>query len=124
MILAGDVPLITAEAIDALVEAHEDSGAAGTMATMEPDDPGQYGRVVRDDDGQRRAGRRGQGGEGDATPEQLAIREVNTGIYAFDGAALLDALDRSSTPTTRRASSTCPTCCRSSARRARRSART
>ena len=87
VVINGDVPLITPEAIKALVEAHEASGAAATMATMELDDPAQYGRVLRDEHGQRRAGRRGQGAAGDATPEQLAIREVNTGVYAFDGAA-------------------------------------
>src|ERR1700712_5386361 len=48
VVLHGDVPLITAEAIKALIDAHEKSGAAGTMATMELDDPGQYGRVIRD----------------------------------------------------------------------------
>jgi bifunctional UDP-N-acetylglucosamine pyrophosphorylase/glucosamine-1-phosphate N-acetyltransferase len=94
VILAGDVPLITAEAIEALVQAHEDAGAAGTMATMEPDDPGQYGRVIRDAHGDVDKVVEAKAGEGDATPEQLAIREVNTGIYAFAGAALLDALDQ------------------------------
>ncbi len=93
VILAGDVPLITAEAIAALVQAHEQSDAAGTMATMELDDPGQYGRVVRDRTGNVEKVVEAKSGEGDATPEQLEIREVNTGIYAFDGQALLDALD-------------------------------
>lgn len=92
VILAGDVPLITAEAIDELVQAHEASGAAGTMATMELDDPGQYGRVVRDRTGNVEKVVEAKSGEGDATPEQLEIREVNTGIYAFSGQALVDAL--------------------------------
>lgn len=92
VVLAGDVPLITAEAIADLVEAHETSQAAGTMATMEPEDPGQYGRVVRDEHGNVEKVVEAKQGEGDATPEQLAIREVNTGIYAFDGASLLAAL--------------------------------
>jgi len=94
VILAGDVPLITADAIDALVKAHEASGAAGTMATMELDDPGQYGRVIRDKTGNVEQVVEAKGGEGDATPEQLEIREVNTGIYAFAGKALLDALTK------------------------------
>jgi bifunctional UDP-N-acetylglucosamine pyrophosphorylase/glucosamine-1-phosphate N-acetyltransferase len=94
VILSGDVPLITAEAIQALVQAHEDSGAAGTMATMEPDDPGQYGRVLRDKEGNVERVVEAKSANADATPEQLAIREVNTGIYAFDGAALKDALDQ------------------------------
>ena len=51
LVLFGDVPLITAEAITALAQAHEESGAAATMATMELDDPRGYGRVVRASDG-------------------------------------------------------------------------
>jgi bifunctional UDP-N-acetylglucosamine pyrophosphorylase/glucosamine-1-phosphate N-acetyltransferase len=91
IVINGDVPLITAEALEALVQAHEESGAAGTVATMELDDPTGYGRVVRDREGnvdrivETKV-------EGDATPEELAIREVNTGVYAFDGGSLLAAL--------------------------------
>ncbi len=64
------------------------------MATMEPDDPAQYGRVIRDAHGNVERVVEAKGGEGDATAEQLAIREVNTGIYAFDGASLKQALGR------------------------------
>jgi bifunctional UDP-N-acetylglucosamine pyrophosphorylase/glucosamine-1-phosphate N-acetyltransferase len=93
VVLSGDVPLVSADAITALVTAHRTSGAAATMVTTELDDPSGYGRVVRD----------GQGhvervvetkADGDATPEQLLIREVNTGIFCFDHAALADALPR------------------------------
>jgi len=93
VVLSGDVPLITAPAIRDLVEAHERSGAAATMATMELDDPGAYGRVVRGPDGGVEHVAEAKG-EGDATEAELAIREVNTGVYAFDGARLLDALER------------------------------
>ncbi len=92
VVLAGDVPLITPETIRGLVEAHEASGAAATMATMEPDDPAQYGRVVRDREGNVERVVEVKAA-GDATPEQLAIREVNTGVYAFDGGSLLAALN-------------------------------
>ena len=51
VVINGDVPLITAEAIAKLVEAHETNEAAGTVATMELDDPTGYGRVVRDKHG-------------------------------------------------------------------------
>ena len=51
VILSGDVPLVGAEAIGELVEAHASSGAAVTMATAVLDDPSGYGRVVRDADG-------------------------------------------------------------------------
>jgi bifunctional UDP-N-acetylglucosamine pyrophosphorylase / glucosamine-1-phosphate N-acetyltransferase len=92
VVINGDVPLISAEAIAKLVQKHEDGNAAATMATMEPDDPAQYGRVLRDRDGNVERVVEAKGGEGDATAEQLEIREVNTGIYAFDGASLLAAL--------------------------------
>src|SRR4051794_6785210 len=92
VVINGDVPLITAAAIKDLVDAHEQSQVAGTMATMELDEPGQYGRVIRDHEGSVEKVVEAKGGEGDATAEQLEIREVNTGIYAFDGASLLAAL--------------------------------
>jgi bifunctional UDP-N-acetylglucosamine pyrophosphorylase / glucosamine-1-phosphate N-acetyltransferase len=94
VVINGDVPLITPEAIKELVAAHEASGAAATMATMELEDPAQYGRVLRDAHGNVERVVEAKGAEGDATPEQLAIREVNTGVYAFDGASLLAALSQ------------------------------
>ncbi len=92
IVLPGDVPLITGAAIVALVAAHNGSSAAATMATMTLADPTGYGRVVRDDDGhiERVVETKTAG---DATKEQLAIREVNSSIFAFDGARLLAALD-------------------------------
>jgi bifunctional UDP-N-acetylglucosamine pyrophosphorylase/glucosamine-1-phosphate N-acetyltransferase len=91
IILSGDVPLITAEAIRGLAQAHEQSGAPATMATMELEDPTGYGRVVRAPDGtvERVVETKTPG---DAGERELAIKEVNTGIYAFQGGALLDAL--------------------------------
>ena len=91
VVINGDVALLTAEAIKALVEAHEGARAAATMATMVLDEPGTYGRVIRDGDGLvlRVAEAKTAG---DATAEELKIREVNTGVYAFDGGALVAAL--------------------------------
>jgi bifunctional UDP-N-acetylglucosamine pyrophosphorylase/glucosamine-1-phosphate N-acetyltransferase len=93
VILSGDVPLVSAEAITALVQAHRNGGAAATIATTYLDDPAGYGRVVRDSDGliarvveTKRPG--------DASEEELAIREVNTGIFAFHADALRAALPR------------------------------
>ena len=94
VVINGDVALLTAEAIKQLVEAHEAAGAAGTMATMELDEPGAYGRVIRDSDGSVLRVAEAKGGAGDATPEELEIREVNTGVYAFDGGALIAALSK------------------------------
>ncbi len=91
VVINGDVALLTAEAIAKLIEAHEAAGAAATMATMELDEPGTYGRVIRDADGSVARVAEAKTA-GDATPEELEIREVNTGVYAFDGGALVAAL--------------------------------
>jgi bifunctional UDP-N-acetylglucosamine pyrophosphorylase / glucosamine-1-phosphate N-acetyltransferase len=90
VVLSGDVPLVSADAIEALVDAH--SGQA-TMATTKLDDPSGYGRVVRRADGSVEKVVETKSA-GDATPEELAITEVNTGIYAFDGAFLLETLPK------------------------------
>jgi len=93
VVLSGDVPLVTAEAIRALADAHARGGTPSTMATMVLPEPGAYGRVVRDAAGHVQRVVEAKT-EGDATPEELEIREVNTGIYAFDGGRLSSALDR------------------------------
>jgi bifunctional UDP-N-acetylglucosamine pyrophosphorylase / glucosamine-1-phosphate N-acetyltransferase len=93
VVLSGDVPLVGAEAIDELLRAHAAGGTAATMATAMLEDPTGYGRVVRDADGAvARVVETKK--PGDASEQELEIREVNSGIYAFDGAALLGALPR------------------------------
>ena len=91
VVLSGDVPLITAEAIQALAAAHAEAGVPATMATMILADPGAYGRVVRDEAGHVTKVVEAKA-PGDATPEELAIREVNTGVFAFAGGPLVEAL--------------------------------
>jgi bifunctional UDP-N-acetylglucosamine pyrophosphorylase/glucosamine-1-phosphate N-acetyltransferase len=93
VVLSGDVPLVTAEAIRELVAAHAASGAAATMATTMLDDATGYGRVVRDAVGHVERVVETKA-EGDATPEERRIREINTGIFCFDHAALAEALPR------------------------------
>jgi bifunctional UDP-N-acetylglucosamine pyrophosphorylase/glucosamine-1-phosphate N-acetyltransferase len=93
LVLSGDVPLVTAEALAALLEAHAADGAQATVASMELDDPTGYGRVVRREDGSVARVVETKVA-GDATEEELSIREVNAGVYAFDGAALKQALQR------------------------------
>jgi bifunctional UDP-N-acetylglucosamine pyrophosphorylase/glucosamine-1-phosphate N-acetyltransferase len=93
VILSGDVPLVRAETIAELVQAHEAGGADATMASTVLDDPSGYGRVVRDAEGAVESVVETKT-EGDATPEQLQIREVNTGIYVFSARALREALPR------------------------------
>jgi bifunctional UDP-N-acetylglucosamine pyrophosphorylase/glucosamine-1-phosphate N-acetyltransferase len=91
IVLSGDVPLISADAIRSLAYAHHKAGTPATMATMILDEPGAYGRVVRDEAGH--VVRVVETKEpGDATADELAIREVNTGIYAFTGGPLVEAL--------------------------------
>jgi bifunctional UDP-N-acetylglucosamine pyrophosphorylase/glucosamine-1-phosphate N-acetyltransferase len=93
LVLSGDVPLISTETIGRLLEAHLASEAAATMLTMELDDPGSYGRVVRGASGEVERVVEAKAA-GDADPEQLAIREVNAGTYVFDAAPLAEALGR------------------------------
>jgi bifunctional UDP-N-acetylglucosamine pyrophosphorylase/glucosamine-1-phosphate N-acetyltransferase len=93
VVLFGDVPLVSPEIIRELGAAHARTGAVATMATTELEDPSGYGRVVRAGDGsvERVVETKVPG---DASPAELAIREVSTGLFAFDGGALLDALER------------------------------
>src|SRR4051812_9251277 len=51
IVLSGDAPLFTAAAISRMAQAHADSGALATMVTAILDDPGSYGRVLRNPDG-------------------------------------------------------------------------
>ncbi len=93
VVLAGDVPLLDADAITQLIEAHVRSGAAATMASTMLEDPTGYGRVVRGADGavERVVETKGQG---DSTQAEREIREVNTGIFVFARGALREALPR------------------------------
>ena len=93
VVLNGDVPLLRPETVAALVAAHEGERAAATVLAAEVPDPTGLGRIVRD-----AAGRLEQIVEQrDATPGQLAIREINAGIYAFDAGRLRDVLGKLST---------------------------
>jgi bifunctional UDP-N-acetylglucosamine pyrophosphorylase / glucosamine-1-phosphate N-acetyltransferase len=94
IVLSGDVPLVTGELVAALARAHAAARAAATVLTIELDDPGAYGRVVRGPDGGVERVVEAKAGAADATAAELAIREVNAGIYAFAGRALLEALPR------------------------------
>ena len=91
LVLSGDVPLISTETIAALLEAHIASDAAATMLTIELDDPGAYGRVVRAADGGVEGVVEAKAA-GDADASQLEIKEINAGTYAFDAAPLAEAL--------------------------------
>jgi bifunctional UDP-N-acetylglucosamine pyrophosphorylase/glucosamine-1-phosphate N-acetyltransferase len=88
LVTYGDVPLLAADTLHQLVEHHTASGSAVTVITANLADPTGYGRIIRGGD---------DAVEGivehkDATPEQLAITEINSGIYAFDSEVLRSAL--------------------------------
>jgi bifunctional UDP-N-acetylglucosamine pyrophosphorylase / glucosamine-1-phosphate N-acetyltransferase len=93
LILSGDHPLVSAEIIDELFATHSQAEAAATVMTTEMDDPGSYGRIVRGAEGDIERIVEAKA-PGDATPEELAIKEVNAGTYAFAGPSLADALER------------------------------
>ena len=92
IVLYGDVPLIRPETLTELAHEHDARGAAATMLTAVLDDPSGYGRVVRGPDGTVERVVETKAGAADATEDELRIQEINTGIYAFDGRALLEAL--------------------------------
>jgi bifunctional UDP-N-acetylglucosamine pyrophosphorylase/glucosamine-1-phosphate N-acetyltransferase len=91
LVLSGDHPLISAEIVSGFLAAHAGSDAAATMMTIELDEPGSYGRVVRGADGEVERVVEAKAG-GDARPDELAIREINAGTYAFDAGPLATAL--------------------------------
>ncbi|MDE3130661.1 MAG: bifunctional UDP-N-acetylglucosamine diphosphorylase/glucosamine-1-phosphate N-acetyltransferase GlmU [Acidobacteriota bacterium] len=93
VVLNGDLPLISARTIAALAQAQADAGAAATILTARLDDPSGYGRVVLAGDGSVARVVETKRPE-DATAGELRIREINCGVYAFAGAALLEALAR------------------------------
>lgn len=88
LVLPGDTPLVTGEALSTLVSDHHHSGAAATVLTMELEDPTGYGRIVRDAAGSllRIVEHR------DATTEERAIREVNSSMYVLPFPQTLDIL--------------------------------
>jgi bifunctional UDP-N-acetylglucosamine pyrophosphorylase / glucosamine-1-phosphate N-acetyltransferase len=92
IVLSGDVPLVSASLISAIVATHETEGAAATVVTAVLDEPGSYGRVVRSADGSEVDRIVEAKADGDATEAELALHEINAGIYVFDGPALAAVL--------------------------------
>jgi bifunctional UDP-N-acetylglucosamine pyrophosphorylase/glucosamine-1-phosphate N-acetyltransferase len=93
IVFNGDHPLVRSETLAELAATHARTGAAATIATAVLDDPSGYGRVIRAPDGsvERVAETKSPG---DATARELHIREVNTGLIAFEAQELLAALER------------------------------
>jgi bifunctional UDP-N-acetylglucosamine pyrophosphorylase / glucosamine-1-phosphate N-acetyltransferase len=90
LVLNGDVPALRPETVQALLDAHRETGAAATVLSFEPADARAYGRIVRDGDG----GLARIVEAADASPDELALGEVNSGIYVFRAAKLWPVLDR------------------------------
>ncbi|ACV80805.1 bifunctional UDP-N-acetylglucosamine diphosphorylase/glucosamine-1-phosphate N-acetyltransferase GlmU [Nakamurella multipartita] len=86
----GDVPLLQTATLQALADTHASSGNAVTVLTATVDNPTGYGRIIRDEGGNLL----GIVEQKDADEAQRAIREINSGVYAFDGAVLTDGLSR------------------------------
>ncbi|WP_418957482.1 bifunctional UDP-N-acetylglucosamine diphosphorylase/glucosamine-1-phosphate N-acetyltransferase GlmU [Streptomyces tritici] len=89
VVVCGDTPLLSGETLQALAATHAADGNAVTVLTAEVPDSTGYGRIVRDaETGAVTAIVEHK----DASPEQLAIREINSGVFAFDGALLAEAI--------------------------------
>ncbi|MFC1495839.1 sugar phosphate nucleotidyltransferase [Candidatus Margulisiibacteriota bacterium] len=88
LVLAGDVPLLKAETLKALVDFHNQHNSAATDLTAIMPDAGNYGRVIRDRDGHilKIVEKK------DATEDELKIKEINTGTFCFNAAKLFAAL--------------------------------
>jgi UDP-N-acetylglucosamine diphosphorylase/glucosamine-1-phosphate N-acetyltransferase len=90
VVLCGDTPLLTAGTLRALFDTHRQTQAAATVLTADLEDPTGYGRVVRgiDDSVLRIVEQK------DATPEELKVHEINSGLYVFSSADLWHALTK------------------------------
>ena len=92
LVLSGDTPLLSVEVIEGLLAAHTEANAAATMMTTELEDPGTFGRVIRTGDGEVERIVEAKK-PGDASADQLEVKEVNAGTYAFSAAPLAEALE-------------------------------
>jgi bifunctional UDP-N-acetylglucosamine pyrophosphorylase / glucosamine-1-phosphate N-acetyltransferase len=90
LVVCGDTPLLRAVTLDRLLARHREAGAGVTVLTTRVPDPTGYGRLVRDAGGAVL----GIVEQRDTTPEQRAVDEINSGVYAFEYAALAQVLSR------------------------------
>ena len=88
LIGSGDAPLFTVDTFNKLFDFHEQSGNAVTVLTAKAPNPTGYGRIIRDENGNvvRIVEQK------DATPEEAAVDEINTGAYVFDNQLLFASL--------------------------------
>ncbi len=90
LVLCGDTPMITADTLKKALDQFASGQFAAIVITAEAPDPAGYGRILRDEAGHLQAIIEHR----DASAEQLAIREVNAGMYCFETSLLLSALGR------------------------------
>ncbi|MFE7172051.1 bifunctional UDP-N-acetylglucosamine diphosphorylase/glucosamine-1-phosphate N-acetyltransferase GlmU [Streptomyces sp. NPDC057616] len=91
VVVCGDTPLLTGDTLRQLAATHSAEGNAVTVLSAEVPDATGYGRILRDEN----TGAVTEIVEHkDATETQRAIREINSGVFAFDGQLLADALKK------------------------------
>lgn len=93
VVLPGDAPLICGETLELLLKTHATESNSSTLLTATLDDAGSYGRVVRSSGGAVTGITEAK----DATPEIIAIKEINTSMYCFDKVLLSKMLENLST---------------------------
>jgi len=93
VVLNGDHPLVTAELLLSVVEVHREAGAVATVVTVDRDDPRSLGRIVRDSGGEFERIVETKHPEG-VPAEVLAINEVNTNTFVFNGGPLAEAIEK------------------------------
>lgn len=90
VVFYADMPLLKPETLRAVIEKHLAANATLTMLTLVADDPMGFGRIVRDENGQPLRIVE----EVEATPQEIAIRELNPGVYCFNAEWLWQNLER------------------------------
>ncbi len=90
LVICGDTPLLTSETLDNLIAHHESQNAKATILSAHADNPFGYGRVIRNEDNLVKKIVE----EKDASEDEAAVQEINTGTYVFDNTLLFDALSK------------------------------
>jgi UDP-N-acetylglucosamine pyrophosphorylase len=88
IVLSGDVPLLTSQSMQQLIDQQRDTHAVATILTAVMDDPAGYGRIIRNDDESVKKIVEHK----DATEDERLVKEINSGIYVFDKKKLFEAL--------------------------------
>lgn len=93
LVISGDTPLLTTATLNNLFEYHQGKNASATILTAQAPNPTGYGRIIRDHVGivEKIVEQK------DASPEEVRVKEINTGTYCFDNELLFDALSKLNT---------------------------